>query len=135
MSEAGFINPAAVRSAMRRLLLRERLEHMAESVSALLNRLEHAGQVDRDRVSALVERSVELGDGDIESGVSRKPINFIEGKNVREQELLHGADLILKLLDATFDGIGQGLFLSSVETGAQRNPAEGAAHRLSETQK
>lgn len=59
---------------------------------------------------------------------------LVGGNNHRDQQVLQSLDTGLGEGESGF-GVGGHLAVPVVETGAQRNPAESAAHRLSETQK
>lgn len=130
MSDSGFLDPDAGRRVMRRIRLRERLLLISTSSAALLDRMNHVSQAERDRSFALVDRSVELTERHVEGRVGGHGIDQVEGQHMREQELLEGADLILQLLDAMLDGVRHGLF--SVQSRLEPTAADGAAHRLSQ---
>lgn len=129
---AGFLDAAAARAAARRLKLRERFYRLGDLQAALMDRLDQASKADRDQVTALIERGIELAARDVQRSIGGQAINLVEGQHVREDELLQGMDLVLKLLDALLDGIGHGLFSTNVQTGAEPKPPVNAAHRLCE---
>lgn len=132
MSDMGFADAAAARSVSRRLVLRERVRCMVELGTSVLDRLDQASQADAARALALLAKDNGLLMGDGKGAIGGKPIDLIEGQNVREQELLEGSDFVLKFLDALLDGIGHGLFSTNVQTGAEPKPPVNAAHRLCE---
>jgi len=133
MSESGFLDPDAARRAMRRILLRERLRLIETSATGLLDRLDHVSQDLRDRHLSGVDSVVELAERNLEGSVRRVPVDQVEGQDVREQELLQGADLMLQLLNAMHEGVGHGLF--SGQSRVEPTAAECAAHSKIEGQK
>lgn len=126
MSAAGFFDADAARRVMRRVRLRGKLQKAVASGTALLDSLDHLSQVERRRSLALVNRSSMLSESDVETRVGDQLVDAVASQDVREQELLQGADLILQLLDAMLDGVRHGLF--SVQTRPEPTAADSAAH-------
>jgi len=133
MSGAGFRDEWSARRAMRRILLRERLRLIEASATGLLDRLDHISQDLRDRYLAGVDSVVDLAERNLEGSVRRVPVDQVESQDVREQELLQGADLMLQLLNALNEGVSHGLF--SGLSRAEPTAAECAAHSKIEGQK
>lgn len=126
----GFLDPDTARRCVRRLRLRTALRAMEKSVPALLDRLDEARKADSDATFAPRERGGVLAGGDGEGGVGGWPIDAIKRQDMREQQLLEGADLILQLLDAIFDGLGHGLFSGRVADARKGNRAAPGAVSL-----
>lgn len=133
MSAAGFLDADAARRVMRRVRLRGKLQKAVASGTALLDSLDHLSQVERRRSLALVNRSSMLGEGDVKTRVGDQLVDVVASQDVREQELLQGADLILQLLDTMLDGVRHGLF--SIQNRAEPTAADSAAHSQIESLK
>lgn len=131
-NDMGFADAQAARSISRRLVLRERLRRALELGSSILDRLDQTIQPDGSCAIAVLTKEVALALGDQKSAVRSKPIDLIEGKDVREKKMLEGSDLVLQYLDALFEGVSHGLFSKSVETEDGPNRVGAAAHRLCE---
>jgi hypothetical protein len=129
LADSGFAYPAAAQLIVRRMRLRAALNDAQGSISALLQLLDHEAETCRDARASAGEGGIGLAQSDVEGGVSGAPIDDIEGKDVREKELLEGVNLILQLLDTVSVGLRHGLF--SLSYAVKRNPPADGAHRLS----
>lgn len=126
--DSGFANPAAAHLIVRRMRLRAALTDAQGSIAALLQLLDQEAEACRDARASAAEGGVGLAQGDVEGGVGGVAIDDIEGKDVREKELLEGVNLILQLLDAISVGLRHGLF--SLGYAVKRIPTADDAHRL-----
>ncbi len=126
--DGGFANPAAAQLIVRRMRLRAGLTDAQRSIAALLQLLDQEAEACRDARAAVREGGIGLPESDVEGGVSGIAVDDIEGKNVREKELLEGVNLILQLLDTVSVGLRHGLF--SLGYAVKRNPPYDGAHRL-----
>lgn len=129
LPDSGFANPAAAHLIVRRMRLRAALFEAQRSTAALLQLLDEDAKACRDARAAACEGGVGLAQGDVEGGVGRLSVDDVEGKDVREKELLEGVNLILQLLDTVGVGLRHGLF--SLSYAAKGNPPADGAHRLS----
>lgn len=127
-ADAGFASMAAAQLVIRRLKLRAALNDAQASIATLQDLLDEKIDASRNPRPALSEDSVGLPEGDLEGGIRGLPVDGVEGKDVREQELLQGVNLILQLLDTLGVGLRHGLFSSNES--ARSNRAGSAAHRL-----
>lgn len=128
LPDSGFANPAAAHLIVRRMRLRAALTDARGSIATLLQLLDEDAEACRHARATARESGVGLAQGDVEGGVSGVPVDDIEGKNVREKELLEGVNLILQLLDTVGVGLRHGLF--SLGYAVKRNPPADGAHRL-----
>ncbi|MDP2131919.1 MAG: hypothetical protein U0975_09770 [Erythrobacter sp.] len=134
MADVGFCdptaaNPAAAQLIVRRMRLRAALNDAQGSISALLQLLDQEAEACRDARASAGEGGIGLAQSDVEGGVSGIPVDDIEGKDVREKELLEGVNLILQLLNTVSVGLRHGLF--SLSYAVKPNPPAEDAHRLS----
>lgn len=127
--DGGFASLRAAQVVIRRLRLRAALNDAQASIATLLDLLDQQFDADRDARPAAVEGGVGLPEGDLEGCIGRLAIDGVEGKDVREKELLQGVHLILQLLDTLGVGLRHGLF--SCASDAEAIPPAGGAHRLS----
>ena len=130
IADAGFVDAGAARAAVRRMKLRGLLREVSFVNAALLDRLNHRAEADYERATSLIERWADLAKGDGEGAIGRQPVDLVEGKDVREQQLLEGVDAILQLYDTLLDGLRHGLFTSTAGTEGERTAAQFGAHRL-----
>lgn len=110
MDDAGFLDSEGARRAVRRIRLRYRLIEAQELISALLDRLAKPGNPVGDSNPAGFESGVALTGGNSEGCVGGDAVRHVKSKDVGEQELLQGADLVLQFLDTLFEGLGHGAF-------------------------
>lgn len=129
LPDSGFACPAAAQLIVRRMRLRAALVEAQRSAAALLQLLDEDAKACRDARAAAREGGVGLAQGDVEGGIGRPPIDDVEGKNVREKELLEGVNLILQFFDTVGVGLRHGLFSLGYATKGKLT-ADGA-HRLS----
>ena len=128
LPDSGFANPAAAHLIVRRMRMRAALTDAQDSISALLQLLDHEAEACRDARASAAEGGVGLAQGNVEGGVGGIAVDGIECKDVREKELLEGVNLILQLLDTVSVGLRHGLF--SLSYAVKRNPPADGAHRL-----
>lgn len=127
-ADGGFASAAAALLVVRRLRLRAALNDAEASIAALQDLLNEKIDASRNPRPAAPEGGVGLAEGDLEGGVGGIPVDGVEGKDVREQELLQGVNLVLQLLDTIGIGLRHGLFSSSEVK--RSKPPEDGAHRL-----
>lgn len=128
LSDSGFANPAAAHLIVRRMRLRAALTDAQGSIATLLQLLDEDAEACRHARAAARKGGVGLAKSDVEGGVRGLPVDDIEGKDMREKELLEGVNLILQLLDTVGVGLRHGLF--SLGYAVKRNPPSDGAHRL-----
>lgn len=128
----GFLNAEFARIAIRRVKLRRALLNAQSLIPALLDRLDQASDPLGDASSIDIERRIHLARGDVARGVGRKSIDRVEGDDVREQELLQGADLVLQFLNSLLRDLAHGRFSINHSDNPDATPAQPAAHRLSD---
>lgn len=132
-ADAGLASLRGAQAAIRRIKLRLALADVGTSVAGLLQVLDHGLNADGDERAAVGEGGIGLAPGDIEGGVGGLAVDGVEGKNVREKELLEGVDVVLQFLDALGIGLRHGLFSSS---GSQRtNPTPTSGQSLCDAPK
>lgn len=121
-TDNGFLYPAAARAAVRRMKLRRGLHEVEALVPALLDRLDQAGDAYGHVSATASDRGIALAGDDCEGCVRGRSVDFVEGQDVREEELLRGVDLVLQFLDSLFDALGHGRF-SVISNTPNANPA------------
>lgn len=121
----GFLDANAARGSVRRLKLRRQLLDAQASIAGLLDRLDHGIDPDGDAGAALSQRAVRLAVRDGECAVSGNAVHCIKCQDMREKELLQGADLILQFFNTLGFGLEHGLF--SFGDDGNRKRAAGAA--------
>ncbi|MFV0642953.1 MAG: hypothetical protein ACK5NN_00380 [Sphingomonadaceae bacterium] len=126
---SGFLDPRRARSDVRKVRLRMQLQAAQRSIAALLDVLDHGADADGEHWPASFKGAVRLTASDEDSGVGCLPVYSIESRDVREKELLEGADLILQLINSLGVGLGHGLF-SVPDVTKRKRPAD-CCHCLS----
>jgi len=127
---SGFDNPVAVRCVLRRMRLKLALGHIAASTPAVLDRLDQASEADGGLEAFARDHAHALRLGDLDRSIGARAIDTVEGKDMREEQLLQGINLCLELLDALLVESGHGLFAPSDRSSIATRPGE-VAHRLS----
>lgn len=131
-TDTGFANPTAARRMVRRIRLKVALRRIAAANSAALDLLDHNVEP-KSCARATVSHGCRLHSGVLDSRLKGLVVDAAEGKDVREDQLLEGVDLILQFFDTLGVGLGHGLF--SVEGAPDSMTAVQAGHRLSEASK
>lgn len=126
-ADTGFADPGAARTVLRRLKLRRQLREVAALVPALLDRLDQQFEADGGASPAAGGCGCDLFGCDLEGGVGRLAVDLIEGKDMREQQLLQGVDLVLQLLNALLGELGHGRFSNCFDTPSATPEAPGRA--------
>jgi hypothetical protein len=129
LQDTGFVSKQGARASVRRMKLRCGLKAIEASAARLLEALDQDADAARKTVQAAIDRGVGLDGSGTDRLVCDRPVDSVEGKDMREQQLLQGADLILQFLDTLGAGLGHGLF--SVVGRMEAMPAGNAGHRLS----
>lgn len=130
LTDLGFLCLRTARRSVRRLGLRVQLRQIEALCATALHALDQPRDALSNAPAPVVQRGVELTDGDIESGVGGEAIDDVERQNVREQELLEGAGLVFQLLNALLHAVGQGCF-SAVDCSPEAIAVRIESHRLS----
>lgn len=130
--EQGFINPGAARAAVRRLKLRHMLHEIGQLSTALLDSLDQASEPLSGTCAIDIQRRVELRQRDIASGVGHDAVHISERDDMREKELLEGADLVLQFLNSLLKALSHGQFSTNHSDAVNASAAGAASHRLSE---
>ena len=126
-TDTGFANPGAARAVVRRLKLRRQLREIAALVPALLDRLDQQFETDSGASPAAGGCGCDLLAGDLEGGIGRLAVDLIEGKDMREQQLLQGVDLVLQFLNALLGELGHGRFSNCFDTPSANPESPGRA--------
>lgn len=129
LHDLGFLNCDGARAAVRCSRLRRKLEAAQTSIAQLLDSIDHGIDANSNAVSIEAERSVRLTSRGAQGGIGCSSINSVESVNVREQELLEGADLVLQFFDAIRVSLAHGAF--SVGDRVERKRRAEERHRLS----
>lgn len=127
MSVAGFICPDRARLAVRRMRLRRALLDVQSLTAAALDRLDQIEKSQAGAATTGVEGSLGLGASDAQRASGRESVDIGESRDVRENELLQGADLILQFLNSLLLALGHGAF-SNISNTPNANPAEPGAY-------
>lgn len=135
MSNLGFASVDAARMSLRRLRLRDGLVRMERSVPALVDLLDQRLEADCREVLARAREAVDLASSDSSGRIDDRPIDAIEGNQVREEELLEGMNLCLQFLDVLASELGHGRFSFQSFDTLDATAAAGGAHRLCESRK
>ena len=129
LPDSGFADPAGARALACRMRLRTALRKVERSAAALRKLLDKASQVDAGAVATCQCQSLNLTEGDV-AGVVELPGDIAaDGKDMREDELLEGVELVLQLLDRLGVGLEHGLF--SLDHAEKGMSAAQGGHRLS----
>lgn len=128
----GFIDPDAAHAAVRRLKLRRALREMGALSATLLDSLDQASQPLGGAVAIDVQSRIELRQGDVARGVGHDAVHLSERDDVREKELLEGADLVLQFLNCLLKALSHGQFSTNHSDAVIASAAGAASHRLSE---
>lgn len=129
---AGFISPTAAHLAVRRLKLRRTLRDISKLCTTLLDSLDQASQPLSGTCAIDIQRRVELRQRDIASGVGHDAVHISERDDMREKELLEGADLVLQFLNSLLKALSHGQFSTNHSDAVNASAAGAASHRLSE---
>lgn len=127
MGVAGFICPDRARLAVRRLKLRRALMDMQCLNTDALDRLDQTENDVAGAAATGVDGSPGLDASDAQCASGRESVDIGECRDVREQELLQGADLILQFLNSLLLALGHGAFSSKFNT-SNANPAAPGAY-------
>tara|TARA_R100001129_G_scaffold12531_2_gene8214 strand:- start:1229 stop:1642 length:414 start_codon:yes stop_codon:yes gene_type:complete len=128
LTDSGFADAEGARAVLRRMRLREGLRSVESSARALRKLLDKARQVDAGAVSPCECQRLDLSEGDVAGIIERTLGVAADSKDVREDELLEGIDLVLQLLDRIGVGLEHGLF--SLEHADEAKSAAENGHRL-----
>lgn len=110
MIDTGFADGGVIRPLIRRIAVKRAVGEARTSVQALADLLNKHREPLRGDGAALFEQGIGLPGGDEQGSLGGVPVNSREGHAMREDELLHGVNLIAQLLDRIEIGIRQGLF-------------------------
>lgn len=110
LPDVGFADPRGARAVVRRMKMRRALMDAQASIEALIDDINEGIQADRDTSSARFNAAIALAAEGVDGVKRRTPVDLVDGKDVREKELLHGVNVVLQFLDAVGVGIRHGLF-------------------------
>lgn len=130
----GFADPQAARAAATRTRIRRHLSSLAERMGARDFDLgEERAEVVGNGLLALLQGSVALSRGYLDSSRDKVAIRPVDGEHQREQELRESAHLVLGLGETLLNVLGHDA--SSVTAAGEDIDVAAATHRLSEVAK
>lgn len=131
MNDTGF--DANEVKAIRAALRRAGAEVRASKVQALVDLIDERIKASRDTPAPRLDRLVPKPAQQVYRRLRAAFLKGLGRDDVTKQQVLNRDDVVRELGEIIF-GNGHRP-LQSCETGAERNPVEGAVHRLSETRK